>query len=304
MSVYTIKDLSQLSRIKPHTLRVWEQRYGILQPTRSDANFRQYSQDELKYLLNVVLLYESGFKISKIAQFSREDLEEEVRKLSLSHLEFPLHIQNLVISMLDLNEDRFVQLLSHHILALGLEETMVKIIYPFLHQIGILWQTNAINPAQEHFITHLIRQKLMVAIDGLGNSRRKPDGLKVILFLPEGELHEISLLFGYYLIRYEGHHCIYLGQSLPIGDIAEIQRTHKADVLFTTITSVPCLQDVEPYLFKLREAVPTGSFWVSGFQILSQEIQFPTDFQVIKDNLDLKKLLRETKPLASHQKST
>lgn len=290
-SSYSIKDLSQLSRIKPHTLRVWEQRYGILKPERTESNIRRYSQEELKYLLNVAILYENGFKISRIANLSQEQLSQEVRSLAIATVPYPSHVQNLVLSMLEMDEDRFNRQLTTHVMAFGMEETITQIIYPFLHQIGILWHTNTINPAQEHFITHLIRQKLMVAIDGLGNDRLRDDHQRIMLFLPEGELHEIGLLFANYLVRHSGHKCIYLGQSLPLGDLAEIQKERKADIILTIITATPCLEDVQPYLNKLKKAVPDTPVWLSGFQVLSQQLELPPLFELVRDTTDLKNKL-------------
>jgi DNA-binding transcriptional MerR regulator len=291
---FTIKDLSQLSRIKPHTLRIWEQRYGILKPNRSESNIRQYSQEELKYLLNISILYENGLKISNIAKLSQTELTDEVKKLAACEMQYPSHVQGLVVAMLELDEDRFNRQLTNNILSVGMEETITQIIYPFLKHIGVLWQTNTINPAQEHFITNLIRQKLIVAIDGISDQRLRPDHKKIILFLPEGELHEISLLFANYMVKLLGHKSVYLGQSLPLTDLAEIQSVQKADVVFTIITSTPCLEDVGPYLFRLKEAVGEAStVWVTGYQVLSQEIELPNNLVVIKDTDEMRKLLSE-----------
>jgi MerR family transcriptional regulator, light-induced transcriptional regulator len=290
-NTYTIKDLAQLSRIKPHTLRIWEQRYGILKPQRSDSNIRQYNQEELKYLLNIAILYENGFKISQIARLTQADLSQEVRRLTDHHLQYPSHVQNLVLAMLDLDEDRFNRQLTTNIMSFGMEETVLQIIYPFLSHIGVLWQTNTINPAQEHFITYLIRQKLIVAIDGITNERLKPNPRKIILFLPEGELHEISLLFACFMVKHLGHKCIYLGQSLPLIDLAAVQNEHKADVIFTIITSTPCQEDVLPYVKKMKESLPSGEVWLTGYQVCSQELELPPNFKVINNTSELKTLL-------------
>jgi DNA-binding transcriptional MerR regulator len=290
---FTIKDLSQLSRIKPHTLRIWEQRYGIMRPKRTDSNIREYSHDDLKYLLNVAILYENGVKISNIAKLSLGEISEKVKHLTTEKLEITTQIQNLVVCMLDLDEDRFEKILTNSILSIGLEDTITQIVYPFLQHIGILWQTNTINPAQEHFITNLIRQKLIVAIDGIPVSRRKPNYKKFILFLPEGEMHEISLLFAAYLVKINGHKCIYLGQSLPVHDLKSVQEFHKADVLMTIITSTPCLEDVQPYINKLKKAMPDSVFWLTGYQVCMQEIEIPEKFVILKDTAFMKTLLQD-----------
>jgi DNA-binding transcriptional MerR regulator len=289
---FTIKDLSQLTRIKPHTLRIWEQRYGIMNPQRTDSNIRVYNQDDLKYLLNVSILYDSGFKISNIAKLRLDEINEKVRELSSEKNQIPSQIQNLVIAMLDLDEDRFEKQLSNSILRIGIEQTIVSIIYPFLQHIGILWQTNTINPAQEHFITNLIRQKLIVAIDGISSRpKRNTVQKKVILYLPEGELHEISLLFACYMVKSMGHKSIYLGQSLPVHDLKAVQDTVKADIILSIITSNPCLEDVQPYILKLHETFPGQAIWLTGYQVLSQELEVPERITLIQNTEIMKEML-------------
>lgn len=291
VSTFSIKDLAQLTRIKPHTLRIWEQRYGILKPQRSDSNIRRYNQDELKYLLNVAILYENGFKISQIAKLTNELLTSEVIKATTSEAGHISHIQGLVIAMLELDEVRFDQQLTNNIKMFGMEETITQIVYPFLQHIGILWQTNTINPAQEHFITYLIRQKLVVAIDEIGSVPTKPGYKKFILCLPEGELHELSLLFACYLVKLSGHKCIYLGQSLPLCDLAEVQAVHKADFIFTIITSTPCLDDVEPYLERMSHLLPEATIWITGYQIFSQTLNLPPNIIPVSNPSELRNRL-------------
>ena len=286
---FTIRDLSQLTRIKPHTLRIWEQRYGLLKPQRTDTNIRLYTQEELKFLLNVVILYENGVKISRIASLPVQEMRQEVKKLTEGKIQYFSHIQGLVLAMLELDEDAFNQQLNSNIMAFGMEETILKIIFPFLQHIGILWQTNTINPAQEHFITYLIRQKLIVAIDEAGGQPLRPDYRKIILFLPEGELHEISLLYTCYLLKKLRHKVYYLGQSLPLHDLQAVQEIHQADYLFTIITSTPCLEDVQPYLEKLAAIRGEARIILTGFQIFSQELNIPAGI----DTLDHPEKIRE-----------
>jgi DNA-binding transcriptional MerR regulator len=168
-----------------------------MNPERTEINTRLYCQEDLKYLLNVVLLYHNGHKISTIAKLGKEELSEKVKLFSAENQQFPTQIQALVVAMLDLDEARFEKQLNSNILSFGLEDTIIQIVYPFLAHIGILWQTNSVNPSQEQFITNLIRQKLIVAIDGIPPELKRPDGKIFMLYLPEGELHEISLLFAW-----------------------------------------------------------------------------------------------------------
>lgn len=280
-TTFTIRDLSQLTRIKPHTLRIWEQRYGLLRPQRTDTNIRYYSQEELKFLLNVAILYENGVKISRIASLPLDEMRSEVKQLTIGKIQYFSHIQGLVLAMLDLDEDAFYRQLNSNIMAFGMEETISKIIFPFLQHIGILWQTNTINPAQEHFITYLIRQKLTVAIDEASAAPLRENHKKIILFLPEGELHEISLLYTCYLLKKLNHKVIYLGQSMPLHDLDAVQQIHSADYLFTIITSTPCLEDVQPYLEKLAEIRGNAEVILAGYQVVSQTINLPKGMRIL-----------------------
>ena len=169
---YSIKDLSLITRIKAPTLRIWEQRYGMLKPGRTDSNIRFYDHNDLKYLLNVAILQDKGFRISSIAKLSKKELSDKVKAVSNCILHFPAQINSLVIAMMEMDEAQFEKQISGCIRAFGFEETVEQIIFPFLNQIGVLWHTNTISPAQEHFISNLIRQKLIVAIDGLPKNQK------------------------------------------------------------------------------------------------------------------------------------
>lgn len=158
MRTYSIKDLEQLSGIKAHTLRIWEQRYNLLSPKRTETNIRYYDDEDLKLILNVALLNDNGFKISKIVSMDRPEMRDEVMHLTERSLTHDDQIHALTISMIEMDEERFDKILSINILKLGFEQTMMNIIYPFMSKIGVLWQTGAINPAQEHFISNLVRQ--------------------------------------------------------------------------------------------------------------------------------------------------
>lgn len=290
-STFSIKDLSQLSRIKAHTLRIWEQRYGILNPSRTKTNIRYYSQDDLKYLLNVTILYDHGFKISAIAKLGLTELGEKVKKLSQHVMQYPSQIQGLVLAMIELDEDRFETQLNTDIEILGLQDTIENIVYPFLQQVGMLWLSNTINPAQEHFISNLIRQKLIVSIDAL-KKELNPTAKKFILYLPEGEFHEIGLLYIHYLIKLHGHKSIYLGQNLPLGDLLEVQRIHKADVIFTRVTSYTGSENLQLHFDQLSKHHPETMIWISGYQVVSQDLDTAKNFIKLDDLKKFKSLLK------------
>lgn len=270
MGRYSIKDLEQLSGIKSHTLRAWEQRYGIIQPKRTQTNIRYYDDNDLRLLLNISFLNRNGQKISKIADMQHEEIREAVRKIADSNLEFPNQVNALVIAMVNLDEERFEKIISTNTLQFGFENTMMNIVYPFLKQVGILWQTGSINPAHEHFITNLIRQKLIVAIDGQ-ITPQNPNAKKYALFLPEGEQHELSLLFAAYVIKSRHNRAIYLGQSLPLKDLSVILDVYEPDYVLTIVTSYPSKEEVCTYVDELVKAGKTSQVLLSGFQVLQQK---------------------------------
>ncbi|MCH7398832.1 MerR family transcriptional regulator [Belliella sp. DSM 107340] len=294
VSTYSIKDLEQLSGIKAHTLRIWEQRYNLLTPKRTDTNIRFYDDHDLKLILNVALLNDNGFKISKIAKMDIAEIRQEVVKLTERTLTHDDQIHALTICMIEMDEERFDKVLSTNILKIGFEQTMLNIIYPFMSKIGVLWQTGAINPAQEHFISNLVRQKLIVAIDG---QVYKGGGKKFLLFLPEGELHEISLLFAAYLIKLKGHKVFYLGQSTPKADLELICKMHRPDYLMTVITTAPGSEQVEEYINVLAETYNEAELIVSGYQILGQDFKFPKNVKVMNYIRNLKEYLEEFDPV-------
>ena len=280
MSTYSIKDLEQLSGIKAHTLRIWEQRYDILSPDRTDTNIRTYDDNDLKLVLNIALLKDHGYKISEISKMSPEELGKEVLLISDKQLNYPDQIHALTISMLDLDEERFEKIVSTNTLQFGFENMMINIIYPFLSRIGTLWITGSIGPAQEHFISNLIRQKLIVAIDGQLPSLR-PGAKKYLLYLPEGEMHEISLLFANYIIRSRQNKVIYLGQSLPFTELGFAHGMHKPDYIFTVITSVPGQNEIQRYVYKLAKEFPDSKILMTGYQVVGQDIDCPDNVEII-----------------------
>lgn len=294
MSSYSIKDLEQLSGIKAHTLRIWEQRYNLLSPKRTDTNIRFYDDQDLKLILNVALLNDNGVKISKIASMDSAEICEEVMKLTERSLTHDDQIHALTICMIEMDEDRFDKILSTNIIKLGFEQTMMNIIYPFMSKIGVLWQTGSINPAQEHFISSLVRQKLIVAIDG---QIAKGGGKKFLLFLPEGELHEISILFASYLIKNKGHKVIYLGQSTPYEDLLSVYNLHQPEYLLTVITTSPSSEHVQDYLNSLSKRFPNAHILVTGYQVIGQDLAFPANVRLLNYIRDINEVLEELQPV-------
>lgn len=298
MSNYSIKDLEQLSGIKAHTIRIWEQRHNLLCPKRTDTNIRFYDDQDLKLILNVALLNDNGFKISKIASMDPAEMREEVMKLTERTLTHDDQIHALTICMIEMDEDRFDKILSTNILKLGFEQTMMNIIYPFMSKIGVLWQTGAINPAQEHFISNLVRQKLIVAID---SQVGRPGGKKFLLYLPDEELHETSILFASYLIKNQGHKVIYLGQSTPYEDLTSVFDLHQPDFLLTVITTSPVAENAQKYLNSISCKFPTATILVTGYQLIGQNFLFPSNVRLLNYIRDIQDFLVDIKMVSQEK---
>jgi len=263
---YSIKDLEQLSNIKAHTLRMWEQRYGMLKPQRTDTNIRFYTDDELRYILNVSLLNQNGYKISKIAALSQDMIEREVKRITNLKCDHESQINALVLAMIDLNELSFSKIFTDSIMRLGFEETVIRIIFPFLEKIGNLWVTGSIRPVHEHFISNLIRQKLIVNIDA-HPKELKPTAKKFLLFTPENEIHELALLFNYYLLKSRNHDVVYIGLNIPIHDLISVFHHQQPDYLVSNFTIHPKGEMLKKYLQLLSKNFAASSIILSGHQI-------------------------------------
>ena len=255
MAVYSIKELEKLSGIKAHTLRIWEKRYNLIDPHRTNTNIRYYTDNDLKKILNVSVLYRHGIKISSIARLNDLELREEIIRVSTSSDSSDSVINSMVLSMIDLDEYKLEAMIDKSIYKIGLKSTVTKVLYPFLEKVGILWQSGDIYPAQEHFVTFLIRQKIITATDQISNTFN-PDGKKFLLFLPEGEWHEIALLFAQYLIVKANHEVIYLGQSVPYSDVLAIGASKKLDYLLLSCSNSKPGFEIDLYLNELGVAFP------------------------------------------------
>jgi DNA-binding transcriptional MerR regulator/methylmalonyl-CoA mutase cobalamin-binding subunit len=280
MAVYSIKDLEKISGIKAHTIRIWERRYGLVEPKRTLTNIRYYSDEDLKKLLNISILNQNGFKISKIAGLDGHQLRDRVLDLCIDARNNNVQIESLMVSMLELDERKFLNVLSGAIIKFGFEETVEKVLFPFLERIGMLWQAGTVNPAQEHFISNLVRQKLIVAIDN-EIQNVTVNGPRVIFFLPEGELHEIGLLFFNLIARKEGLDVIYLGMSVPLGDLKMVNQVRPADAFFTSFVSAKEKIEIESMLQQLRNYFPGTPFLVNGLQIKELNPRLPENFTVV-----------------------
>jgi len=280
MSKYSIKDLEKITGVKAHTIRVWERRYAIIQPERTETNIRYYSDNDLKRLLNIAMLNDAGIKISHLAKLTSIDLETKVMELSRSNKVEAFAIEKLTMATVNFNEDLFESILSKSLLKQGMEDTITKVLFPFFERVGILWQVGSISPAQEHFISNLIRQKLFSAIDSC-SGQRVENAKKIIFYLKEDELHEVSILFYNYIARRNGLRTLYLGQDLPFKDLISAVDDYKPNLIVTSFISPINPESLNKYLMNLSQSLDKVELNVTGLQLKQDEIIVPQNITIL-----------------------
>lgn len=218
MNHFTIKDIENLSGIKAHTLRIWEQRYQLFIPKRKESKHRYYDNEDLKHILRISQLYHNGVKISKIAQLPASSIRSMAMEQYLGKQNADAYIHRLIEASIDFDEERFEELFEQALKQFGLEVTVIDVMYAFLERVGLLWLTDHVIPAQEHFASNIIKRKIISALDAL-KTKPSPSSGTYVLFTPEGEQHEIPLLLNHYLMKASGKKCIYMGVDVPFDDI-------------------------------------------------------------------------------------
>lgn len=252
MNEFSIKDLESFSGIKAHTIRIWEQRYELLNPSRTVSNIRIYSNEDLKRLLNVTYLYNKGYKISRIAEMTMEQVNALIDSEITAGKDESHYLNVLKIAMLNFDESLFYGVVDKYLLNHKLEDLYLRIFLPFLDQIGVLWQSNSVCPAEEHFIAHLIRQKMMALTDDFSGKSRISAPIYV-LYLPENERHEIGLIFLNYLLKSKGYRTAYLGSDLPVKDLKRVAERLGSVEFVSIFTVAPAQQAVLSYINLLAE---------------------------------------------------
>jgi DNA-binding transcriptional MerR regulator len=292
MAVYSIKELENLSGIKAHTIRIWEKRYNLIEPYRTTTNIRYYTDQELKKILNVAMLNRHGIKISNIARLTDKELKEEILRVCSGNSSLENTIDSLIITMIDMDEIKFNSVVNKAISKYGFTDAFLTVVYPFLEKIGVLWMAGDINPAQEHFVVNLIRQKLISAVDGFSN-QFNPDARKFLLFLPEGEWHEIGLLFALYLIKGAGHEVIYLGQSVPYSDVLATGSARDFDYILVSSTVPQAEFDFISYLKDLGGAFPDKKILYAAGYLNNGPDYFGKNYFHLKKVSDLQDYLKK-----------
>jgi len=288
MNRFSIKDIENLTGIKAHTLRIWEQRHGIIIPKRTDTNIRYYDGEDLKLALKVALLNQHGHKISRIQKMSDDQVNALLRETTDVEFQFEYLLNNLLEATIDMNMEQFEALINKYIKKFGIEQAVEQLIFSFLEKIGIMWMTNRIFPAQEHLVSNIIMRKILLAIEKLPTKTDFAQP-KFLLFLPEGEIHEMGLLYMQYLLLKHNNTVVYLGANTPTNDVAFVCNATQPDYLYTHITSASNDFDIDKYMLKLSEIHAGKKVFVSG-TMLSK-----TTISNRYDNIDLLNSLDDVK---------
>lgn len=266
--IFSIRDLENLSGIKAHTIRIWEKRYGLLTPERTATNIRTYSLVSLQKLLNITLLYNHGHKISKIAKIPEENIPLMVREI-VSKNSVKLHaISAFKLAMINFDQTLFMSTYNSIMIDRSFREVFKDVFIPFLNELGLLWQTDSISPAHEHFITGLIKQKLIVNTENLQQLTVKKDKI-FVPFLPENEIHEIGLLYLNYEIVVRGYKSIYLGQTVPIETLEDVMQYFDNLHFISYFTVAPAKDKLEKYIDDFSDLIHkynTNKLWILGYQ--------------------------------------
>ena len=294
MAIYSIKDMEKLSGIKAHTIRIWEQRYGLLQPKRTPTNIRYYEDEDLKLLLNVALLNKNGYRVSKISKMSEREISEKVAEISEVSYEYPTQLDALTLSMIEMDEFKFSRIVNANTEQIGFERTMLEVIYPFLDKLSILGMTGSIHPIQVNFISCLIRQKMIVAIDKLP-VQRNVAYQKFLLYLPEGEKQELSLLFLSFLLKTRGFQVNYTGVGVSLIDLKDACRIQNPDFIYTMISEPFKEVAVSDYVDTLSKNFEDVELLFSGHEVVRQDIKSHDNVRVLGSLEDTIAFMEEVK---------
>lgn len=247
-NVFSIKDLENLSGIKAHTIRIWEKRYNVLQPMRTDTNIRLYDLHSLQKLLNITLLHDYGYKISKIATYSEDKIPSLVREITSSKNAKNHAISDFKIAMMNFDQDLFFKTYDWLLAKKSFQEVFMQVFVPLMNEIGVLWQTDTITPAHEHFISYLIKQKLLINIEKEQVKPTQFEDRVYVLSLPMNEIHELGLMYIHYEILLKGYKVVYLGESMPVDNLKVVKNNFEPITYVTYMSVQPERDAVQAYV--------------------------------------------------------
>lgn len=294
MIKYSIADLENITGVKAHTIRIWEKRYELITPFRTSTNIRYYDNEQMKKLVNVVSLMRSGMKISKVSKLNIKEMADEINKRLSDNTQteasvYESYTGKLITAGLEFDETTFNHVFSNALLRYGLHECYGKILIPLMNRVGMFWCTNHMNPAQEHFVSNLVKQKLHAATDSLppATSDQKP----CLLFLPQNEDHEIGLLMSKYILRDAGKNVIYLGPRVPFDNLkSTVNQTRPDQMLFFLVQMHP-LEQLQEYLDLLSSEFKDIKLFLSGFPYILSNLNIPNNICWIRGPQDFEKML-------------
>lgn len=265
-NVFSIKDLENLSGIKAHTIRIWEKRYNILEPMRTETNIRLYNLANLQKLLNITLLHNHGYKISKISKFPQDKIPYLVREIVSEKSAKHHAISAFKMAMINFDQTLFFTTYNNLLSEKSFREIFYDVIIPLMNEIGMLWQTDTISPAHEHFISYLIKQKLLINTEKLQLLEPTKTEKIFILYLPINEIHELGLMYLNYEILLNGYKTIYLGESLPTNSLKDI-KTYFDNITYVCYMTVePDKSEINNYVKQIANEVldDTSNLWIIG----------------------------------------
>lgn len=265
-TVFSIKDLENLSGIKSHTIRIWEKRYNILEPIRTNTNIRTYNLANLQKLLNIVLLNNYGYKISRIAEFTSDKILAMVREI-ISNNNANNHALNAFkMAMINFDQALFFNTYNNLLSQKTFREVFYEVIIPLMNEIGLLWQSGTVSPAQEHFISFLIKQKLLINTEKVQILEPTRSDKVFVLYLPENEIHELGLMYLNYEILLNGYKTIYLGESVPIESLMDMKNYFDNIVYISYLTVQPTKDEINIYIKEFSDKILTNrdQVWFIG----------------------------------------
>lgn len=289
MGEYKIKDIERLTGIRAHTIRIWEKRYGILKPERSETKIRKYNDDDLRHILNISILNQNGYKISRIADLEVERINELASE-KLTENVSETAFENLLKALVEMDEKSFSLSMDALVKEQGLEAVFPEVIIPFLSRIGVMWQSGTIHPGQEHFVSNLIRQKILVEIAKLPFPKKSSP--RALMFLPEGEWHEMGILFQHFVLRKHGILSYYLGQCTPVNGIEPTLGQVKPDFLFTAFVHAIEKEKMLEVIDGLKKLCPTCTLYASGIQVERHAEHLPAHVKHINSRESLYEIIQ------------
>ena len=275
---FSIKNLEHLSGIKAHTIRIWEKRYNLFEPERTDTNIRLYNLENLQKLLNVTLLYNNGYKISKIALLSSQEITEIVHRLTINKNADDWSIGLFKLAMINFDQRLFTKTFNDLLEQFSFSEVFKNVFVPLMNELGVLWQTNSISPSHEHFITSLVKQKIHAMCEDLQQKSTRRTDRKFVLFLPDNEIHELGLLYLQYEVLNNGFQCVFLGQSVPIESLNNLVDIGEPITFITYFTIEPTQDKIKTYLETFNSEIIENidcELWVLGYQVQFMSDEMP-----------------------------